>query len=414
MIMSTLISISGAATIAGVNDPVIAPTRGARRKARTRAALIEGARAVFARQGVDAATIAEIAEEADVGFGSFYNHFASKEEIADAVLTEAIAEQGALVADLTADLEDPAEIVSVAHRHFVRRARSDPDWARVLIRLDVSFRVVAAALGPHARRDLARGIGSRRLQVTDEAVAFVVGRSALLAVMRGVLEGELGTGADVHHAENVLRMLGSRGRRGRGRAAGRSRPRRQADPTSWRVRARRAAGCESRAESCSQRGGSALVSPARAERRLGVSRYAAPGPGRRRGDRGRLRAERATDRAHERQQRREELRYAMRRGILVTVIAGVTLGGALASSVPGAAGATVFHARVGHALGLIPNPNSEGKYIAQPSEAGIPTPVVYHGGAVMAGGIRVHTIFWAPSVEGFLFQTPPSGPNTGT
>ena len=185
-----------------------APTRGARRKARTRAALIEGARAVFARQGVDATAIADITEAADVGFGSFYNHFASKEEIAEAVLTEVIAEQGAAVERLTAKLDDPAEVVSVAHRYFVRRARSDPDWARVLIRLDVSHRVASAALGAHARRDLERGIKAGRFEVGDRGVAFWSAGGALLAVMRGVLDGELRSGADVHHAENVLRMLG--------------------------------------------------------------------------------------------------------------------------------------------------------------------------------------------------------------
>jgi AcrR family transcriptional regulator len=191
-----------------VNGSSGAPTRGARRKARTRAALIEGARAVFARQGVDATAIAEITEAADVGFGSFYNHFSSKEEIAEAVLTQVIAEQGAAVERLTADLEDPAEVVSVAHRYFVRRARSDPDWARVLIRLDVSHRVASAALGRHARRDLERGIKAGRFDVVDRAVTFWAAGGALLAVMRAVLAGELPGGADVHHAENVLRMLG--------------------------------------------------------------------------------------------------------------------------------------------------------------------------------------------------------------
>jgi AcrR family transcriptional regulator len=190
------------------NGSSSAPNRRARRKARTRAALIGGARAVFARQGVDATAIAEITEEADVGFGSFYNHFASKEEIAEAVLTEVVAEQGAAVEQLTDELNDPAEVVSVAHRYFVRRARSDPDWARVLIRLDVSHRVATAALRPHARRDLDRGIKAGRFNVADRELALLATGGALLAVMRGVLDGELRSRADVHHAEGVLRALG--------------------------------------------------------------------------------------------------------------------------------------------------------------------------------------------------------------
>jgi AcrR family transcriptional regulator len=183
-------------------------SRGARRRERTREALLEGARVVFARKGPDASTIAEITEQADVGFGSFYNHFASKEEIAEAVLTLSIEQQGRALARLTGGLEDPAEVVSVAHRYFVVRAAADPDWARVLIRLDVSHRVAVAALGPHARRDLARGIEQGRFCVADEEVTMWSTGGALLGVMRAVLDGTLAPGADVHHAENVLRMLG--------------------------------------------------------------------------------------------------------------------------------------------------------------------------------------------------------------
>jgi len=50
-----------------------------RRKARTRQALIDAAARLIAEGRGDRASIAEITEEADIGFGSFYNHFDSKE-----------------------------------------------------------------------------------------------------------------------------------------------------------------------------------------------------------------------------------------------------------------------------------------------------------------------------------------------
>ena len=182
--------------------------RGARRRARTRARLIEAARVLFARQGVDATRINEITEEADVGFGSFYNHFASKDEIVEAVLRETIEAQGAAVDALTRGLEDPAEVVAVAHRYFVLLARSDPDWAWLLVRLDVSHNVTFAALGPFALRDLRRGVDAGRFEVPDPQVALHAAGGALLAVMRAVLDGAASAHADVHHAEGVLRMLG--------------------------------------------------------------------------------------------------------------------------------------------------------------------------------------------------------------
>ena len=186
-----------------------APTdRGARRRARTRALLIDAARVLFARQGVEATRINEITDEADVGFGSFYNHFAGKEEIVEAVLEETIRAQGAALEQVTRDLDDPAEVVAVAHRYFVGLASSDPDWAWLLVRLDVSHDVALAALGPYAARDLRRGIDSGRFDVDDADTALIATGGALLGVMRAVLDGRAAPEAGQHLAAGVLRMLG--------------------------------------------------------------------------------------------------------------------------------------------------------------------------------------------------------------
>ena len=77
----------------------------------------------------------------------------------------------------------------------------------------------------------------------------------------------------------------------------------------------------------------------------------------------------------------------------------------LGISAPTALGKTTFHPRVGGALGLIPPVNSQGQFGSQDVASGALTPLTYHGGSVMAGGVTVHTIFWAPS--GFAFQGSP-------
>lgn len=75
-----------------------APTRGARRKSETRRRLLRAARAVFAHEGLENATIAQITREADVGFGTFYLHFATKEEAYRAVVTDGFDELAAQLA----------------------------------------------------------------------------------------------------------------------------------------------------------------------------------------------------------------------------------------------------------------------------------------------------------------------------
>src|SRR5580704_12908317 len=189
-------------------DMTTAPDRHARRREVTRSKLIEAAKALFARQGVDNTRIQEITEEADVGFGSFYNHFESKEALIEIVLAETIAAQGAEIDALTAQLGDPAEIISAAHRAFVRRARSHPHSPWLLVRHDVSHSFLLAALGPCARRDLRAGVKAGRLKVPREGIALYAAAGALLAVMRAVLGGHAPKDADIFHAEGVLRLYG--------------------------------------------------------------------------------------------------------------------------------------------------------------------------------------------------------------
>ncbi|MBV8991770.1 MAG: TetR/AcrR family transcriptional regulator, partial [Solirubrobacterales bacterium] len=173
--------------------------RHARRREATRVKLLDAAKALFARHGVDNTRIQEITDEADVGFGSFYNHFQSKEALIEVVLGETIAGQSAEIDVLTVQLDDPAEIISAAHRSFVLRARDDPDWGWLLVRLDVSHNILLAALGPHARRDLRAGVKAGRLSVPHERIALYAAGGALLAVMRAVLVGDARQDADILH-----------------------------------------------------------------------------------------------------------------------------------------------------------------------------------------------------------------------
>jgi AcrR family transcriptional regulator len=182
--------------------------RRARRRAETRGRLIEAARVTFARQGIDATRINEITDEADVGFGSFYNYFDSKDAIVAAVVEDAAEAAGRAIETATSDLDDPAEVVAVAHRSLIRHAADDPEWGWLLVRLEISHDLAFAALEPYAARDLARGIEAGRFRVDDAEVTLIAAGGALLGVMRAVLQERAGPDAAEQHAELVLRMFG--------------------------------------------------------------------------------------------------------------------------------------------------------------------------------------------------------------
>jgi AcrR family transcriptional regulator len=87
-----------------------------RRKARTRQALIDAAVRLIAEGRGDRASIAEITEEADIGFGSFCNHFDTKEQLFATASEEVLERWGQLIDRASAGLTDPAELFAVGTR----------------------------------------------------------------------------------------------------------------------------------------------------------------------------------------------------------------------------------------------------------------------------------------------------------
>src|SRR5271166_5399898 len=192
----------------GKRETKVAPGRNERRKARTRSALLAAAQRLFGEQGFDATTVAEIAEDADVAIGSFYNYFDTKDELLAELLQETLAAQLGRMQTRRAGVQDPAEAISVAHRHFVSLAWDEPEWARLLVRLDLQYRVSDDVLARSAMRDLRAGIAAGRFQVANPRLALRASGGALIAVMHAALLGELGKHADSEHAEGVLRSFG--------------------------------------------------------------------------------------------------------------------------------------------------------------------------------------------------------------
>ena len=176
--------------------------------ARTRSALLEAARHLFAAQGLEATTIAQIADGADIAVGSFYNYFQTKDELLAALVREALGEQLAQLQARQAKVEDVAEAVSIAHRHLVGLVERQPDWAWLLVRLEVPNRIVNLTLRGAATADMKRGIESGRFRVSSPEVALQASGGALLAVIHSRLLGELGEQAACDHAEGILRSFG--------------------------------------------------------------------------------------------------------------------------------------------------------------------------------------------------------------
>lgn len=147
--------------------------RGARRKRETRQRLLEAALRLMAKKGMEGVAINEITEAADVGFGSFYNHFESKEAIYGAVMEWVFEDFADALDRLVSDIADPAEVISVSVRHTLLRAQREPVWGQFLIREGFSARVLERGLGQRLLRDIQKGIASGRFKREDALMSFL-------------------------------------------------------------------------------------------------------------------------------------------------------------------------------------------------------------------------------------------------
>ncbi len=183
-------------------------SRVARKQEAARRRLIDAAMDVIAERGVEGLRIREITDAADVGFGSFYSHFATKEELAEAVVVEYL---GALTTDImerAAGRDDPAEVAVVAHRLFIRLAIENPRLAWLIVRLDRGDALFEIASAPRLGPVLEAGVEAGRFTTLDIGVMISFITGGTISVMRGILEGRLDADADIQTARTMLRACG--------------------------------------------------------------------------------------------------------------------------------------------------------------------------------------------------------------
>ncbi|MEU5319931.1 TetR family transcriptional regulator [Streptomyces sp. NPDC021056] len=182
-----------------------------RRRAETRGALVRAARQILAESGDTSASIQTIAERADVGFGSFYNHFDSKAELFETAVIDAFEEFGQAFDERLTGIDDPAELLAAGFRLSARMADSHPELMQVLRRRGLGHIHSGNGLARRALRDLQVGIASGRFTTTlDPVVALTALGGTLLSLveLRFARPEVDGDEAAVNLAEMVLRMLG--------------------------------------------------------------------------------------------------------------------------------------------------------------------------------------------------------------
>ncbi|PTQ72002.1 TetR/AcrR family transcriptional regulator [Celeribacter persicus] len=182
--------------------------RVARRQRRNRAALIAAAREIMAEKGVDAATMLEIAERADVGAGTVYNYFKSKDELAVAVLESLMHELAMRIETVTDTFGDPAQVYAFGIRTVLDTATTDPRWKQMLPRSEVIADALFRTMGPFAIRDLNNAVAAGRFRVTDPALVWRLTCHAIIGMSLAITEGRQEADSKVPIIARLLCMAG--------------------------------------------------------------------------------------------------------------------------------------------------------------------------------------------------------------
>lgn len=174
------------------------PSRGHKKRERTRRHLISAGIAVLAEKG-EALTISDVVARAEVSNGTFYNYFTDRDELIDALAEHSIISLAAEAAVQSTDI-DTARRFTFATLRVLRRAAEDPTWARVVLRLVDNRRAYSQEMVRYLREDLAAGFNEGRFEYGADEITLDVLAGLILMSIRRIVRGD----AEPNHAELVL------------------------------------------------------------------------------------------------------------------------------------------------------------------------------------------------------------------
>jgi AcrR family transcriptional regulator len=185
--------------------------RNARRKERTRAALVRAAQELLATGRANDASIKAITELADVGFGSFFNYFESKTELFDAALTEVAQRYEEWLDERLSATTDPLQRLALSIRYTGRLHLWHPDAADLLIGQFTALYAGKAPLDGRIRADVNGAMASLSptpVRGSSTAIAAMGAIGAVLTAASTLPEDDRAQLADSLVAD-VLRLLGA-------------------------------------------------------------------------------------------------------------------------------------------------------------------------------------------------------------
>lgn len=183
-------------------------SRNDRRKRRNRQALIDAGYRVMSQKGIDDATMSEIADIADVGAGTVYNYFSSKDELAICVLEQVMNRLAQRIETVTDTFTDPGEVYAFGIRNVMKAATTDHRWRSLLRRSEVIAGAMYRIMGPYAIRDIRNAVAAGRYRVENPELAWRLATHAIVGFSLAVCDRGIDPDKMDEAVVNLLGMVG--------------------------------------------------------------------------------------------------------------------------------------------------------------------------------------------------------------
>lgn len=186
--------------------------RNAKRRRVTRARLLGAAYEVMSEVGVDAAKLKDITDRADIGFGTIYNYFETRDELAAQVLDCVINDLGRRNIVATRPLRDRdfALVMPVSTRLVLREAMSAPMWQWWALRPDLLATRMDKGFAPFATADMREALARGIIRLDDDKVetAWTLAVWMMVGGIHDVVVGDAPKESELFVTELIMRSWG--------------------------------------------------------------------------------------------------------------------------------------------------------------------------------------------------------------
>ena len=162
---------------------------------------------VLAEQG-ESFSLADLTAAAEVSHGTFYNYFADREDLLQALVPHIVTHFAERMADEVVDSDPGARFARIS-AGALAFAMHDPQVVRVVLQLDQVQQGLLVE-GPLARlrEDLAEGFRSGRFTNPPDGATLDVVTGSLLLAVRRIADGEHAATYRVQVLQRLLQALG--------------------------------------------------------------------------------------------------------------------------------------------------------------------------------------------------------------